>query len=198
MPGLMSGDWKRGTVSGPQRLQPVRGQRRIYRLPRQPSTLTLLEEAPFGVIGPELLYLQDLPGAILHQVAFHRGGIVSPTCDFRRPTIEQLRNDPSQPHYTLQPHVVVAQVLPIEVIAERWGANRANNMRLMLEFDAPRRYMYLPSLPGDDRGQQWVVDFTRTDTIAIALLVDQRTYQLTHAAAQHLQYKLVLAGTSVY
>src|SRR6266851_193488 len=40
MPGLMSGDWKRSTVSGPQRLQPVRGQRRTYRLPRQPSTLT--------------------------------------------------------------------------------------------------------------------------------------------------------------
>jgi hypothetical protein len=158
----------------------------------------LLEEVPFGVIGPELLYLQDLPGAILHQVEFHRGMIVSPTCDFRRPTIEHLRNDPSQPPYTLQPHVVVAQVLPIEVIAERWGANRATNMRLMLEFDAPRRYMYLPPLPGDDRGQQWVVDFTRTDSIAIELLVDQRTYQLTHAAAQHLQYKLVLAGTSVY
>ena len=28
----------------------------------------LLEEVPFGVIGPQLLYLQDLPGAILHQV----------------------------------------------------------------------------------------------------------------------------------
>jgi hypothetical protein len=40
MPGLMSGDWKRDTVSGPQRLQPLRGQRRTYRLPRQPSTLT--------------------------------------------------------------------------------------------------------------------------------------------------------------
>jgi hypothetical protein len=39
MPGLMSGDWKRSTVSGPQRLQPVRGQRRTYRPPRQPSTL---------------------------------------------------------------------------------------------------------------------------------------------------------------
>src|SRR5215831_4530705 len=40
MHGLMSGDWKRSTVSGPQRLQPtMRGQRRTYRPPRQPSTL---------------------------------------------------------------------------------------------------------------------------------------------------------------
>ena|SRR5437870_3603834 len=46
MPGLMSGDWKRGTVSGPQRLQPVRGQRRTYRLPRQPSTLTSATNGP--------------------------------------------------------------------------------------------------------------------------------------------------------
>jgi hypothetical protein len=39
MPGLMSGDWKRSTVLGPQRLQPMRGQRRTYRQPRQPPTL---------------------------------------------------------------------------------------------------------------------------------------------------------------
>ena len=158
----------------------------------------LLEEVPFGVIGPELLYIEEVPGAILHRVEFHRGMILSPTCDFRRPTIEELRKDPSQPPYTLQPHVVIGQVLTIETIAERWGANRGNNMRLMLEFDAPRRYMYLPPLPADETGRQWAVDFTRTDSIAIDLLLDQRSFQLTFAAAQHLQYKLVLASTSVY
>ncbi len=45
MPGLMSGDWKRSTVLGPQRLQQLRGQRRTYRPPRQPSTLPLDDEA---------------------------------------------------------------------------------------------------------------------------------------------------------
>src|SRR6266571_519268 len=55
MPGLMSGDWKRSTVSGPQRLQPVRGQRRTYRLPRQPSTLTSYAgfNACFATFVPE-------------------------------------------------------------------------------------------------------------------------------------------------
>ena len=158
----------------------------------------LLEEVPFGVIGPELLYIDDVPGAILHRIEVGRGIILSPTCDFRRPALDELRQDPSLPPYTLQPHVVVAQVLPIETIAQRWSPNRDNNMRLMLEFDPLRRYMYLPPLPDDDTGQQWAVDFTRTDSIAIELLIDQRSHQLTFAAAQHLQYKLVLASTSTY
>ncbi len=39
MPGLMSGDWKRSTVSGRSACNEVRGQRRTYPPPRQPSTL---------------------------------------------------------------------------------------------------------------------------------------------------------------
>src|SRR6266849_4503477 len=67
--------------------------------------------------------------------------------------------------------------------------NIETNMRLMLEFDPLRRYMCLPPLPGDDTGQQWAVDLTRTDSVSIELLIDQRSHQLTFAAAQHLQYK---------
>ena len=102
----------------------------------------LLEEVPFGVIGPELLYFNDVPGTILHRVEVGRAIILSPTRDFRRPTIDELHQDPSQRPYTLQPHVVVAQVLPIETIAQRWGSNRDNNLRLMLEYDPLRRYMW--------------------------------------------------------
>jgi hypothetical protein len=40
VPGLMSGDWKRGTSRDSSASSLMRGQRRTYRLPRQPPTLT--------------------------------------------------------------------------------------------------------------------------------------------------------------
>ncbi len=111
----------------------------------------LLEEVPFGVIGPELLYIEEVPGAILHRVEFHRGMILSPTCDFRRPTIEELRKDPSQPPYTLQPHVVIGQVLPIETIAERWGANEGTTCGSCSNLTPSQIHVLAPAARRRDR-----------------------------------------------
>jgi hypothetical protein len=73
-------------------------------------------------------------------------------------------------------------------------------MRLARQYDALRRYMYLPPLPGEDESQEWLADLSRTGTVAISLVVsqmDERLTQLTFVAAQQLQYKVVMAATAV-
>jgi hypothetical protein len=160
----------------------------------------LFDDIPFGILGPDLLFTEDLPGLILQPVVFHRAMIVSPTCDFRRPPASALLADLSLDPYSLQDHVIVAPVFPLHVVAERWDAHRSNNTSLARRFDALRRYMYLPSLPDEDDTQEWLVDLSRTDTLALRFLAGQvhrRLTQLTFEAAQQLQYKLVMAMTAV-
>jgi len=148
-------------------------------------------------MGPELLYDEETPGFVLQRVEIRPGIIISPTCDFRRPTIEELNQNPGLEPYGLQPHVVVAQVIPLREVAEKWGNGRESKLGLMFAYDAIRRYAYLPSVDGNAENDM-VVDLLRTDSIAIPLLVDLRIIQLTFSAAQHLQYKIVLAATSTY
>lgn len=158
----------------------------------------IFEDVPFGTLGPELRYI-DNPLEVLHPILPQRGMILSPTCDFRRPSAEQLATDPSLNPYALQEFVVMAPVLSLASVAETWGAKRMTNLGLLRKYDALRRYMYLPPLPTEGLDEDWVVDITCPDRIAIGLLLRQpsaRLTQLTFAAVQQLQYKVVLAATS--
>jgi hypothetical protein len=185
----------------------------------------IFDDIPFATTGPELLFVEDAAPAaraadvtsvILQPVIAQRAIIVSPTCDFRRPSAAALQADPSLEPYTLQAHVTVAPVLPLADVLPRWGSNRDANLHLLRLYDALRRYMYLPPLPalpllpgdtaaagtagaGGEGEQEWVADLSRLDSVAIGLLtrlLDRRLAQLTLEAAQQLQYKLVMALTA--
>jgi hypothetical protein len=85
-------------------------------------------------------------------------------------------------------------------VAAAWGANRDANQHLLCRYDALRRYMDLPALPGDPPDSEWLADLSRTDNVANGLLtrmLDRRLTQLTFEAAQQLQYKLAMAATAV-
>ena len=168
----------------------------------------VFDDIPFALTGPELLFVEDaLPavraadvtGVILQPIVAQRGIIVSPTCDFRRPSAAALQADPALNPYTLQAHITVAPVLPLADLTSRWGNNRDANLHLLRRYDALRRYMYLPPLPGEPAEREWVADLSRANSVAIGLvakLMDRRLAQLTFVAAQHLQYKLVMALTA--
>jgi hypothetical protein len=115
---------------------------------------------------------------------------------FRRPPAAELLADPARDPYTLQAHVLVAPVHPLSFIADRWASNRESNLHLARHYDALRRFMYLPPMPGDT--EEWLVDLTQIGSIALGLAGNlARLTQLTSRAAQQLQFKLVMAATGV-
>ena len=59
--------------------------------------------------------------------------------------------------------------------------------------------MYLPALPGDSADSEWLVDLSQAHSVSLRVVVallDLRLAQLAFAAAQQLQYKIVMAATS--
>lgn len=90
----------------------------------------LLDDIPFATAGPELTLVEDLPGVILQPIVVQRAMIVSPTCDFRRPSAAALQAEPTLDPYTLQEHLIVATVYPLAQVAAQWGRNRAANLYL--------------------------------------------------------------------
>lgn len=117
--------------------------------------------------------------------------IVSPTCDFRRPSAEYLAAHPVENPYELRQQVVVARVLPLsEWERAQKPEGRADRVAQMRGFDNQRQYMYLPPIGslGDS-----MVDFGTRWTLPIELVLKlQRLTQLSETAARQLLYKLVM------
>lgn len=126
-----------------------------------------------------------------------RAMLVTPTCDFRRPSAKELDAAKDLRPYTLENRVRVAQIMPLEDIERSFDSiKRAQNLDLMRRFDSLRRYMYLPPLPGENAesavalGPSWLIDLD----VLVGL---KRLTQLTFAAAQQLHYKTVMYATAV-
>ena len=117
--------------------------------------------------------------------------LVSPTCDFRRPSAEYLAAHPDENPYQLRQQVVVARVLPLpEWERAQKPEGRADRVAQLRGYDNQRQYMYLPSI--GDLGDS-MVDFGTRWTLPIELVLKlQRLTQLTETAARQLLYKLVM------
>ena len=116
--------------------------------------------------------------------------ILSPTCDFRRPSTEYLAAHPDQNPYQLRQQVVVGRVLTlIEWERAQKPEGRSDRVAQLRAFDNQRQYMYLPPLGslGDS-----MVDLGTRRTLPMELVLRlERLTQLTEAAARQLVYKLV-------
>lgn len=157
----------------------------------------IFEDVPYTVVGAGMPMLADATStahAIL-PVFSVPAMLLTPTCDFRRPSIKELEADSRLEPYTLETRVRVGQVLSIDEIERTFtAANRAQNLDKIRKFDALRRYMYLPPLEG--RLGESVVSLGPTWLVDIHLLLSlDRVTQLTFSAARQLHYKTVMYAT---
>lgn len=94
---------------------------------------------------------------------------------------------------------MIVPVFHLPAVAESWAKDRESKAGLARRYDGLRRYMYLPPL--EDEDEEWLADLSRITSISLKILTrlaDNRLTQLTMVAAQQLQFKLVLAATSVF
>jgi hypothetical protein len=117
--------------------------------------------------------------------------LVSPTCDFRRPSAEYLADHPDENPYQLRQQVVVARVLPLsEWERAQRPEGRADRVTQLRGYDNQRQYMYLPSIGVLSDS---MVDFGTRWTLPIDLMLRlERLTQLRETAARQLLYKLVM------
>jgi len=158
----------------------------------------IFAEVPLLLVPSELALVESEVGtqAALVPVLQTMAVIISPTCDFRRPTAQQLAEDPEIQPYTLRQQVVVARIMPFEGWERSSDAvGRTERIRQVKAFDNLRQYMYLPA--SDQGPQESMVDLGTTWTLPISiLLASRRITQLQFTAAQQLSYKLVLYQTT--
>lgn len=160
----------------------------------------LFAALPFPIEGADFVRHDALPGLVLQPLGIQRAMVVSPTCDFRRPSAAALDADSTLEPYTLQAHVTIAPVLSLAAVAEKWGERRAASTHLARRYDALRRYMYLPATPGEPSESEWLVDLSQVHSISLRVVLaalDGRLAQLTLPAAQQLQYKIVMAASAM-
>lgn len=156
------------------------------------------DDVPYTVIGPGLQMIADgsATAAAILPIFSVPAMLLTPTCDFRRPSIKDLEANPALPPYALEKRVRVGQILSLEDIERTFDPdNRTQNLEKIRKFDALRKYMYLPALDGHfgesavSLGPTWLVD------LDLLLRLD-RVAQLTFAAARQLHYKTVMYATS--
>ena len=62
----------------------------------------IFDSIPIPLMGADLLRHDAMPGMILQQVGVQRVMIVSPTCDFRRPSASSIEAHPEVSPYTFK------------------------------------------------------------------------------------------------
>lgn len=158
----------------------------------------LLADAPMLVMPPELLVEEGRDGGLVAAVPVSQtlAVILSPTCDFRRPSIEYLSAHPDEDPYQLRQSIVVARVMPRDVWERAQDATgRSDRLSQLLSHDNLRQYMYLP--PNDRIGPS-LIDFGMIWTLPLPIVRTlERITQLALAGARQLQFKLALYGTTV-
>ncbi|HEV8534204.1 MAG TPA: hypothetical protein VGR87_00570 [Candidatus Limnocylindria bacterium] len=158
----------------------------------------IFDDVPYALLGPEILLVADeevpWPQALV-PLAPVRVMLVTPTCDFRRLSADQLEREKVAP-YTLETRVRVAQVMDLTAIEKSFEeSKRAQNLDILRRHDGLRKFMYLPALEGEfgesavSLGPAWLVHLE-------LLLQASRLTQLTFAAARQLHYKIVMYETS--
>jgi hypothetical protein len=157
----------------------------------------ILLDAPMLVPSAPLLVEETTEGerALRIPVVQTDVMIISPTCDFRRPSAAHLDARPDEDPYQLRQQVVVARILPIkEWETAQPATGRSDRVDQMLSFDNLRQYMYLP--PVGSLGQS-MVDLATMWTLPFEVALGlERLTQLAEAAARQLQYKLVIYATA--
>lgn len=158
----------------------------------------IFDDVPYTILGPHLDVVDDDEGSTraLLPLTSVRAMLLTPTCDFRRPSAAVLDRDPRLEPYTLDTRLRMARVVDLGEVAASFEDNkRDQNVQLMERSDSLRRYMYLPALAnvfGEsavELGATWLVDLQLVRQL-------RRVTQLTFAAAQQLHYKIVLYETS--
>jgi hypothetical protein len=158
----------------------------------------LLADAPMLVLPLELLVEEGPEGGLVAAVPLSQSAavILSPTCDFRRQSIEYLAEHPDEDAYQLRQTVVVARVMPQDVWERAQVATgRSERLRQLLAHDNQRQYMYLPPI---ERLGASLIDFGTTWTLPLPIALGlERITQLALPSAQQLQFKLVQYGTAI-